>query len=90
MWASCPVAKLADVMACTWLRQHMHGWDDLTAQDASVENACQLDCLLVRITDVFLPDSENRCIRMPFHPNHGYAYVEIAETNLDQLNKFNM
>ena len=43
---------------------------------ASGGNGCQLDGFLVRITDVFLPYSENRNMSALFHPNHGYSNEE--------------
>jgi hypothetical protein len=33
---------------------------------------------LLRITEVFLPDSENRSMRALYHRNHGYAYAEVV------------
>ena len=48
---------------------------------ASGENTLQLNDSLLRITDVSLPDSENRNTRTLFHHNHGYAYAEIVEMN---------
>ena len=47
----------------------------------SDENGRQLDDSLVRITDVFLPNSEIWSIRVLFHHNYSYMYVEIVETN---------
>ena len=47
----------------------------------SGENGRRLDGSLVRITDVFLPDSGNQSMSALFHRNHGYAYAEIVETN---------
>ena len=48
---------------------------------ASGENGHRLDGSLVRITAVFLPDSENSSMRALFHRNRGYAYAEIVDTN---------
>jgi hypothetical protein len=48
---------------------------------ASGENAHQLDGLLVRIIDVFLPKSENMTTRALFHCNCHYGYVDIVGTN---------
>ena len=54
----------------------------LAAQEyASGENGCRLDGSLVRITAVFLPDSENRSMRALFHYNHYYIYAEIVDPN---------
>ena len=45
-----------------------------TAREYAVgPNACRLDGALVKITDVYLPDSVNSSMRMLYHRNHGYA-----------------
>ena len=36
-------------------------------------NACRLDGALVKITEVYLPDSVNSSMRMLYHRNRGYA-----------------
>ena len=46
---------------------------------ANSENTLCLDGSLLRITAVFLPDSENRIMRALYHSNHSYAYAEIFE-----------
>ena len=43
------------------------------------ENAKRLDGLLLRVTDVFLPDSPNRSMRQLYHRNRGYAYAETVD-----------
>ena len=51
-----------------------------TAQEYAIgDNACQLDGLLLRITQLFLPDSENRSMRAFYHRNCGYAYAETID-----------
>ena len=42
-------------------------------------NARRLDGMLLMITQVFLPDSENRSMRTSYHCNHGYAYAETID-----------
>jgi hypothetical protein len=44
------------------------------------ENSQRLDGCLLRIMEVFLPDSENRSMRALYHRNRGYAYAETVET----------
>ena len=44
------------------------------------ENSQRLDGCLLRITEVLLPDSENRSMRALYHRNRGYAYAETVET----------
>ncbi len=43
------------------------------------ENAQRLDGLLLRVTDVFLPDSPNSSMRHLYHRNCGYAYAETVD-----------
>jgi hypothetical protein len=42
-------------------------------------NAQLLDGVLLRITEVFLPDTANRSMRQLYHRNRGYAYAEVVE-----------
>ena len=41
------------------------------------DKAHSLHGSLLRITEVFLPDSENRSMRALYHRNRGYAYAEV-------------
>jgi hypothetical protein len=43
------------------------------------ENAQRLDGLLLRVTEVFLPDSPNRSMRQLYRCNRGYAYAETVD-----------
>lgn len=45
-----------------------------TAREYAIgPNACRLDGALVKITEVYLPDSVNSSMRMLYHRNRGYA-----------------
>ena len=46
---------------------------------ANGDIAQHLDGCLLRITEVFLPDSENRSLRALYHRNCGYAYAETVD-----------
>ena len=46
---------------------------------ATGENAQRLDGILLRVTDVFLPDSPNSSMRHLYHRNRGYAYAETVD-----------
>ena len=41
--------------------------------------AHRLDGCLLRIKEVFLPDSENSSVRVLYHCNRGYAYAEVVD-----------
>ena len=41
--------------------------------------ALKLDGLVVKITQVFLPDTINSSMRALFHRNRGYAYAEPVQ-----------
>jgi hypothetical protein len=44
-------------------------------------NAQLLDGALLRITEVFLPDTANKSMRHLYYRNHGYAYGELIDNN---------
>jgi hypothetical protein len=44
---------------------------------AAGENGQRLDGAIVRITDVFTPESENSSVRRLYHHNRGYAYAVV-------------
>ncbi len=44
-------------------------------------HAHKLDGVLLRITEVFLPDSENRSMRALYHRNCGYKYAKTVGWN---------
>ena len=50
-----------------------------TREYATGANAHQLGGLLLKITQVFLPNSENSSMRMLYHCNRGYAYAETID-----------
>jgi hypothetical protein len=48
----------------------------LTAREYAIgPNACRLDSSLLKIMEVYLPNSANSSMRMLYHRNHGYAIV---------------
>ena len=50
----------------------------VTSQEfAGGENGCRLDGAIVLITQMFTPESENRCMWCLYHQNRGYAYATI-------------
>ena len=62
---------------------HEDGSDGCCICFTGREYACgphshKLDGVLLRITDVILPDSENRSMRALYHRNRGYAYAETV------------
>jgi len=46
---------------------------------ATGPNMQLLDGALLRVTEVFLPDTANRSMRALYYRNHGYAYAEIVK-----------
>ena len=46
---------------------------------AIAPNARLLDGALLRITEVFLPDTANRSMRQLYHRNRGYAYADVVQ-----------
>ena len=50
-----------------------------TAREYAIgKNAQMLDGVMLRITEVFLPDSPNSSMRALYHRNRGYAYAETV------------
>ena len=50
-----------------------------TAREYAIGSmASRLDGCLLRITEVFLPDSGNSSVRALYHRNRGYAYAETV------------
>ena len=51
-----------------------------TAREYAIGSmASRLDGCLLRITEVFLPDSGNSSVRALYHRNRGYAYAETVD-----------
>jgi hypothetical protein len=51
-----------------------------TAREYAIgKNAQMLDGVMLRITEVFLPDSPNSSMRALYHRNRGYAYAETVD-----------
>ena len=51
-----------------------------TAREYAIgENVRRLDGLLLKVTEVFLPDSPNSSMRALYHHNRGYAYAETLD-----------
>ena len=49
------------------------------AREYAIGNtASKLDGAILRITAVFTPDCANSSMRVLYHCNRGYAYVEVA------------
>ena len=46
---------------------------------ATGPNAQLLHGALLRITEVFLPDTANRSMRHLYHRNRGYAYADVVD-----------
>lgn len=46
------------------------------------ENACRLDGSLLRISEIFLPNSANRSMRSLHHQHHGFACAKIFNWSL--------
>ena len=46
---------------------------------AIAPNARLLDGALLRITEVFLPDTANMSMRQLYHRNRGYAYADVVQ-----------
>ena len=62
---------------------HLNGTDDchicFAVQEYAIcDNACQLDSMLLMITQVFLPNFENMSMRALYHCNHGFAYTKTV------------
>jgi hypothetical protein len=50
------------------------------------ENGQRLDGAIIRITDVFTPESENSSVRHLYHHNHGYAYAIVLNLSSAGVN----